>query len=262
MKNSILKTFLYAASLAVAMFGNVQARAEGVTPVLYIIGDSTVKNGAQGLKGGGEVIAPYFDPAKIKVENCALGGRSSRTFMTEGLWDKVLAKLKAGDYVMMQFGHNDAGKVSGEFAPGRAARASLKGNGDETEEALMASGPETVHTYGWYLRKFCADAKAKGAHPIVLSMVPRNDWKDGKVARASDNFGKWAAEAAQASAVPFLDLNRIVADHYDQMGQENVKGFFPKEHTHTSPEGAQLNAKSVVEGVKELKDCPLKNYLR
>jgi rhamnogalacturonan acetylesterase len=83
----------------------------------------------------------------------------------------------------MQFGHNDGGKASGELSPGRPARASLKGNGEETENADVGTTgqKELVHTYGWYLRKFIKDAKAKGTKPIVLSMVPRN--ATGRMAR-------------------------------------------------------------------------------
>src|SRR5476649_1152461 len=80
-------------------------------PTLYLIGDSTVKNGqgngGGGLWGWGNFIGGYFDTTRISVENDALGGTSSRTFISKGLWDKVLAKVKPGDYVMMQFGHND-----------------------------------------------------------------------------------------------------------------------------------------------------------
>src|SRR5215212_11581343 len=79
-------------------------------PVFYFIGDSTVKNGdgtgKGGLWGWGDFIAGYFDTTKIEIENDALGGRSSRTFITEGRWDKILVNLKKGDYVIMQFGHN------------------------------------------------------------------------------------------------------------------------------------------------------------
>ena len=81
-------------------------------PVFYIIGDSTVKNGdgtgKNNQMGWGTVIDPYFDTTKISIRNHAIGGRSSRTFITEGRWDKILATLKKGDYVIMQFGHNDA----------------------------------------------------------------------------------------------------------------------------------------------------------
>jgi lysophospholipase L1-like esterase len=199
-----------------------------------------------------------FDSSKIAVTNRALGGRSSRSFLTEGLWDKILVDLKAGDFVLIQFGHNDGGPLD----TGRA-RASLKGVAEETRVITNAvSGKvETVHTYGWYMRKYIADAKAKGATPIVLSLVPRKIWKDSKVVRAANDYGKWAAEAAKAEGVAFVDLNDIVARHYEELGQEKVDGLFGDEHTHTNEEGAKLNAKCVVEGLRSLKDCPLTNYL-
>ena len=80
--------------------------------------------------------------------------------------------------------------------------------------------PETVHTYGWYLKKFVTEAKAKGATVIIASMIPRNDWKEGKVIRATENYGKWAAEVAQATGAFFVDLNGITADKYDAWGPE------------------------------------------
>lgn len=76
-------------------------------PTLFLIGDSTVNNGAKGLQGWGTPFVKLFGPAKITVLNRARGGRSSRTFLTEGLWDQVAAQLKPGDYVLMRFGHND-----------------------------------------------------------------------------------------------------------------------------------------------------------
>ena len=229
--------------------------APAAKPTLWLIGDSTVNNGTKGQKGWGSVIGAYFDPAKITVANRARGGRSSRTFFTEGLWDAVLKDVKPGDFVLMQLGHNDGGSLRTNN------RASLKGNGEETEEVTKPDGTkETVHSYGWYMRKYIADAKAKGATPIVLSLVPRNDWKDGKVFRASEGYGKWAKEAAQGGGAAFVDLNEIVAGHYEQLGQDKVKEFFPVEHTHTNEAGATLNAQSVVEGLKGLPDCPLRAY--
>src|SRR5439155_13546055 len=98
---------------------------------------------------------------------------------------------------LIQFGHNDGGPLD----TGRA-RGSLPGMGDEGREVAMPNGSaEMVHTYGWYMRKFVADASAKGATPIVLSLTVRNIWKDGRVERGSGNFGKWAEEIAQASKV-------------------------------------------------------------
>jgi rhamnogalacturonan acetylesterase len=217
-----------------------------------------VRNRTRGQLGWGDPIANLFDQSKITVTNRALGGRSSRTFLTEGLWDKVFAELKPGDFVLMQFGHNDGGSMDDA-----KARASLKGSGDESRVVTnkVSGKVETVHTYGWYMRKYISDAKAKGATPIVLSLVPRKIWKDGKVARASNDYAKWAAEVAQAERVAFVDLNDIVARHYEELGQEKVNGLFGDEHTHTNPEGAKLNAQCVAEGLRALKNCPLADYL-
>ena len=234
-------------------------------PTLFIIGDSTVKNGSGkgegGLWGWGHPIATHFDPAKIHVENRALGGRSSRTFLTEGLWEKVRAALKPGDFVLMQFGHNDGGSL----AEGDRPRSSLKGNGDEAREVTVAKTDqiEVVHAYGWYLRQYIADAKAGGATPIVLSPVPRNMWKGDKVNRAANDYGQWAAEAAKAGGAFFIDLNEIVARHYEAEGPRKVQAqyFTTTDHTHTTVAGARLNAASVIEGLAALKDCPLNRFV-
>jgi lysophospholipase L1-like esterase len=229
-------------------------------PTLFLIGDSTVNTPTKGVEGWGTPIAALFDKSKITVENRARGGRSSRTYYTEGLWDQVASALKPGDFLLMQFGHNDGGPQT----DGRA-RASLKGNGEETREVenQATSKKETVHTYGWYLRKYITDAKAKGAAPIVLSLIPRNMWKDGKVNRAANDYGKWAAEAAKMEGALFIDLNEIVARHYEEIGEAKVMElyFTPADHTHTTPAGAQLNAACVVEGIQQLKDCPLAGFV-
>jgi rhamnogalacturonan acetylesterase len=255
---SVCARFTVYLGLLLALACGVAAQDPPRLPTLYLIGDSTVKNrsgkGADGLWGWGDAMDGYFDKAKIRVLNRALGGRSSRTYLTEGLWDKVLADMKAGDFVMMQFGHNDGGSLT----QGRG-RASLKGNGEESQEVTdeKTGKKEIVHTYGWYLRKYIADAKAKGATPIVLSPIPRNIWKDKTVNRASGDYGKWAAEAAKAQGAVFIDLNELVAKRYEELGPEKVKAFFPGDHTHTNLAGAELNAAAVVEGLKALKDCSL-----
>jgi rhamnogalacturonan acetylesterase len=229
-------------------------------PTLFIIGDSTVKNSAKGLLGWGDPIAAFFDQQKIRIENRARGGRSSRTFQTEGLWDQVLSELKPGDFVLMQFGHNDGGAINDESR----ARGSLKGTGNETEEIdnLLTKKPEMVHTFGWYMRKYIADAKAKGAVAVVLSPIPRNVWKDGKVVRASADYGKWAAEAAKSEGAFFVDLNELVARRYDELGPDKVKElYFLEDHTHTTPAGAEVNARAVVEGLRAFDKCPLASFL-
>jgi lysophospholipase L1-like esterase len=201
-----------------------------------------------------------FDPEKINVQNRALGGRSSRSYLREGLWEKVLSELKGGDFVIIQFGHNDNGPVdSGK------ARASLKGNGDEAQEVTLkeTGQKETVRSFGWNLRKYVADAKAKGATPIVCSLVARNIWEDGKVVRSADTFAKWAREAAAQGGCQFIDLNEITSQRYEELGREKVQELFTSaDHTHTNQAGAEVNARLTVEAIRRLENCSLSTYLR
>jgi alpha-galactosidase len=232
-------------------------------PTLFLIGDSTVRNGSgkgvDSMWGWGSLIDEHFDATKIKVENRAIGGRSSRTFLSEGRWNEVLKEIQPGDFVMMQFGHNDGGGLTGN-----RGRGSLKGNGDETQTITNNAGKvETVHTYGWYLRQYIAGTKEKGATPIVVSQIPRNIWKGDKVGRESSGYGKFAKEAAQQGGAAFLDLNELVAMRYEQIGAPTVREMFfkPTDHTHTTLAGAKLNAACVAEGVRGLKDTALASYL-
>lgn len=240
------------------------ALASQKRPSLYLIGDSTVKNGrgdgGGGLWGWGQVLASELDLERINLENEAIGGRSSGTFLTEGRWDHVLAKLKPGDFVLMQFGHNDGGQLFDGDRP----RASLKGNSEETRDGVveMTGEAETVHSYGWYLRHYIADTKAKGATPVVLSPVPRNIWKDSHVARASRDYGKWAAEAAHEGGAEFVDLNEFIARRYEAAGEETVRRdyFTSADHTHTTKAGAQVNAECIAAGLRDAA-LPLAKYL-
>jgi lysophospholipase L1-like esterase len=162
-----------------------------IKPTLFIIGDSTVKNGSGkgdgGLWGWGDFIYQQMDTSKITVRNYARGGRSSRTFITEGLWDLVLKMIKPGDYVIMQFGHNDGGAL---------------------------------------------------------------------------NDNSRARESAEKENAFFIDLNEIIAARYEKIGETEVtKNYFLNEHTHTTREGAVLNATVVADGIRSLKKCNLKKYL-
>jgi rhamnogalacturonan acetylesterase len=233
-------------------------------PVFYIIGDSTVKNGSGNstnlLQGWGSFIADYFDTTKITIENDAIGGRSSRTFMTDGRWDKILQTLQKGDYVIMQFGHNDGGPLDDTAR----ARGTIKGIGNDSVEIYnpVKKQKEVVHTYGWYMRKYVNDTKAKGAVPIVCSPIPHNDWENNKVKRWSDNsYAGWAKQVAESEGAYFIDLNNLVSDKYEELGPDKVKTFFPQDHTHTNKEGGMLNTEIVINAIKNLKHCKLKIYL-
>lgn len=231
-------------------------------PVFYIIGDSTVRNGDGSGKnqqwGWGSFMAGHFDTTKISIRNHAIGGRSSRTFITEGRWDKILAALKKGDYVIMQFGHNDSGPLDDTAR----ARGTIRGIGEESKEVYnpIMKKQEVVHSYGWYMRKYIRETKEKGAIPIVCSPIPRNDWKDGKVIRSTESYAKWAKEVAEAEGAYFIDLNDIVALKYEEMGSEKVKPFFPVDHTHTNIDGAKLNAEIVTAALKAIKPGKLTKY--
>ena len=228
-------------------------------PTLFLVGDSTVRNGhgdgAQGQWGWGEPLVSFFDSNKLNVVNRAIGGRSSRTYLTEGHWADTLALMKPGDIVLFQFGHNDGG-VPDE--PTRA-RSSLPGVGDETREIEnpILKRHETVHSFGWYMTKYVEDTKAKGATPIVCSLIPRKIWKDGKVARNGKDYAGWARQVAEKEHVGFIDLNNLIADRYDALGEAAVEPLFADPHTHTSLAGAEINADAVVTGLKRLAKDPV-----
>lgn len=235
------------------------SRKDG-NPVLFTIGDSTVRNNdsdTDGMWGWGSVIGQYFDDRKITVENCAMAGRSARTYLNEGRWDKVYNALKPGDFVLIQFGHNDGGDIN----KGKA-RGELRGNGNESKVFQMEATKqyEVVYTYGWYLRKFIGDAKEKGAIPIILSHTPRNKWKNGKIERNTDSYGLWAKQAAAMGGAYFIDLNKISADKLEKEGQNQSGSYFNHDHTHSSLKGANMNAQSIIEGIKN-ENIPLKEFL-
>jgi lysophospholipase L1-like esterase len=206
-------------------------------PTLFIVGDSTVKTGTKGQKGWGDPIAELFDKSKVKVENHAIGGRSSRTFQTEGRWDKVLAAARPGDFVLIQMGHNDGGPLD----DAQRARGSIRGTGDETKEIdnPVTKMKEVVHTYGWYMRKYVADARDKKLTPIIVAPIPHCPQKQvekGDVEK--NNYVVWSEEVAKAEKADLVNLNKLVMAKY-----------------------AELNAACVAEGLRALKDCKLKDYL-
>jgi lysophospholipase L1-like esterase len=223
---------------------------------VFIIGDSTVASGNDSIVGWGRELPAFFDTSRVTIINKARGGRSSRTFLNEGLWNEILPQLRKGDFVLMQFGHNDGARPDAE-----KFRGSLRGTGDETQEVTKPDRTkETVHTYGWYMKKYIQDAKDKGAVAIVFSQIPRNEWPGGKVERVSESYGKWAKEAAVQTDAFFIDLNELVARKYEELGPVKVKTFFPGDHTHTNKAGAQLNARTVAEGIRALRNCKLSGY--
>jgi rhamnogalacturonan acetylesterase len=246
---------------------DVQPKSDSTKPTLYVIGNSTVRtgtrgDGANGQWGWGAPIADFFDRTQLNVENKAWGGTSSRTFRSLGFWEKVLPRLKAGDYVIMQFGHNDSSPINDD----RRARGTINGNGEESQEIdnILTGKHEIVHSYGWYLRQFIKEIKAKGASPIVCSLIPRNKWTGEKIDRSVNGYALWAKQAADQEGAYFIPLNKLICDHYDSVGEERVTAlYFDKdETTHTNAMGAQMNATILSEAIKSTEGLDLKNFLK
>ena len=228
-------------------------------PTLWIVGDSTLNSNAP-LRGWGQELAQFFDLSKINVVNRAIGGRSSRTFQYEGRWDKLLSELKKGDFVVLQFGHNDVGQYDD---PKSKDRPSLHSEGEETAEATRLDGKkEIVHSFGWYMRKYGNDVRERGAMMIFCSMVPHKDWDGGRIVRKErEKWVKWTANAAAATDAAYIDLNEIVALEFERLGPDKVAPLFGDARTHSTPAGALLNAQMVVAGIRALKNPDLKKYL-
>lgn len=236
----------------------VEKIANHALPTFHIVGDSTVRSGGTGagLWGWGERIAPFFDTNKINVVNHAIGGRSARTYYTEGRWDKVAAAIRPGDFVIIQFGHNDGGRIGD---PAMKGRADGPGIGDEVVEDTKPDGTkEPVHTFGWYMAKFVTDARARGATVILCSPIPHKQrWEQG---RDFANFAEWDREVAAAHGALYFDLTMVITGAYKNAGREQVETFFADKGTHTTDTGARFNAACVVAGLKSLPGNPLGAY--
>lgn len=218
-------------------------------PTLIIAGDSTADKGPDAWhRGWAAPLIDYFDTTKINVVNRARGGRSSRSFVREGLWDQVVSAVKPGDVVMIQFGHNDGGDV--KAANGRP---DLPGTGGETQDITRPDNTvETVHTFGWYIRKFVRDVRAKGGAPVLMSTTVYNRWTEGHHAHKPGNIFTWAKQIADEEKVPFLDHGALISARYDQLGEANVKPFFAADPLHTTTHGAVVNAELFVAGARAL----------
>jgi len=240
------------------------AQIKPALPTLFIAGDSTAARGAGEMQQGwGVPFAAYFDPAKINIVNRARGGRSSRTFISEGAWNQLLAEVKAGDTVLIQFGHNDGGPINDEPPPPLRARGSLPGLGDETREIdnVLTRQHEVVRTFGWYMRKMIADVKARKASPIVLSLTVRNRWTEQRIERGSGRYSLWAFDIAKAAAIPFIDVTNNAADTFEALGEERTKALYQQDATHFNAEGADLHARVIVAGLKGLRPSPIETLL-
>lgn len=243
------------------------APANAGLPAIFIVGDSTAayhtdpqNEGAAAAQGWGVYFPAYFDLTKVNVVNAARGGRSSRTYMTEGLWAKVLEQVRPRDVVLIQLGQNDVFEIN----DATRARGTIPGIGDESKEIdnMLTHQHETVHTYGWYLRKYVTEAKAKGATVVVMSLTPRDKWSGGRMERGAPDYREWSKAIAAQEHVDFVDISDIMAKEYEKLGQaKTAELYHAKEPVHVNTVGAALNAEWTVAGLKGLADAPVMGFL-
>lgn len=256
---------------------------------IFLCGDSTGKNedsNPNGMWGWGSQAYTIFDEAKCTFINCAKAGRSTRTYLNENRWEEVYQTLRPGDYVLIQFGHNDIGGIDREKERGVIA------TGKDTCHVYKskASGKyEVVYSFGWYLKKMVQDCKEKGAIPVILSFTPRNEWHKGSgettgvlypitekmgrqyIERRNDDYiVEWDKQIAKETGVEFVDIHNISADALDckcgkaktsDKAKEKANAYFNHDHTHTSLLGARNNALSLAKGLR-LNNSPLIQYLK
>ena len=248
-------------------------------PVVFFTGDSTVKNADKdddGMWGWASQAQTIFDESKITLFNAARAGRSTRSFIREGLWDEVYNSLQPGDFVTIQFGHNDICPITDQ-----KARGVIPGTKDTLHVYKLDNGQyEVVYSFGWYLKKMIDDVREKGATPILVSLTPRNEWPNGKIERRDNSYGKWYREVIEQTGVEFIDMHNISGDFLDKKFavkrisddketakaeiakiKEKANKYFKKDHTHASKIGAQMNAQSFAKGLKANKS-ELAKYLK
>ncbi len=244
------------AALALVLILGIAWRATDQPLTLYMIGDSTMadKPGPADVnpeRGWGQLLPVFFNE-NVRVENHAVNGRSTKSFIDEGRWEAVLEKLRSGDYVFIQFGHNDM-KVA-----------------DPTRYTNPYSG------YRRNLEKFVRETRAKGAFPVLLSSIVRRNFNEqGTLVDTHGAYPHVARMVAKEMEVPFIDHQLKTEDYINALGPEKSKEIYlwvaPGEHerfpdgkqdnTHLTLKGATEFARLAVEGIRELA-LPLTEYLK
>lgn len=232
----MFRRFTLALSVVAALCGTCPLQAAEPAKIrIALAGDSTVTDQA----GWGKAFAELLGPGTA-CTNFAAGGRSSKSFRSEGRWQKVLASKP--DYVFIQFGHNDQ--------PG-------KGPERETDPAT---------TFREYLRQYVDEARAVGAKPILVTSLCRRIFRDGKIDRQQQPYVDATKAVAEEKKVPLVDLYALSIEVAERLGEEKSKPFGPPhpelagrvDGTHLSAEGAKpiaaLIAKATVEAAPELKE--------
>lgn len=213
---------------------------------LWMIGDSTMceyESSRLPLMGWGMPFANFFDSSVI-IENKARGGRSTRTFISENRWQPIADSLQEGDYVLIQFGHND-----------------------EAKEPQYAARYTSVPDYKTNLIKFITESRAKKAIPLLITPVTRMRFdKEGKMQETHKEYSDAVWEIGKAYNTPVIDLDTKSRDLLQQMGPQYAKLLFmqldslehpnypagQKDNTHFNEYGARRIAQLVLTELKNL----------
>ncbi|RAK80225.1 rhamnogalacturonan acetylesterase RgaE [Aspergillus fijiensis CBS 313.89] len=210
---------------------------------VYLAGDSTMaKNGGgSGTNGWGEYLASYLSAT---VVNDAVAGRSARSYTREGRFENIADVVTAGDYVIVEFGHNDGGSLSTDNG-----RTDCSGTGAEVCYSVYDGVNETILTFPAYLENAAKLFTAKGAKVILSSQTPNNPWETGTFVDSPTRFVEYAELAAEVAGVEYVDHWSYVDSIYETLGNATVNSYFPIDHTHTSPAGAEVVAEAFLKAV-------------
>ncbi|KAJ3840073.1 SGNH hydrolase [Lentinula raphanica] len=228
-----------------------------LTQTVWLAGDSTMAEGGDGAgtntDGWGQYLGQYLT---LPVTNKAVAGTSARSFTALGLFADLIDEVESGDYVVIEFGHNDgsAGAIDNgdEDAVGDAYNL--------TATVTEADGStEIIHTFNFYITNAALSLTAKGAIPIISSQTPDNIW-DGSVLAAPSRFVPYAQEVAGNNSLVYIDHYDYVAQAYEALGETTVDTFYPVDHLHTSPAGANVVAEAFVRGLL-CSESPLRNFV-
>ncbi len=223
---------------------------------IYLIGDSTMADKPDSPdinpeRGWGQLL-PLFFNEKVHIHNHAVNGRSTKSFLDEGYWDTVLTNLKSGDYVFIQFGHND----------------------QKETDPRRYTNPWTG--YRRNMEKYVDETRAKGAYPIILTSIVRRKFnEEGTLVDAHGAYPFVARAVAEQMQVPFIDMQLLTEDFIIGLGEEPSKEIylwvepgqyarFPEgkiDNTHLTLKGATAYARLVAEDIKRQK-MPLASWLK
>lgn len=193
--------------------------------------------------------------------NKAIAGRSARSYTDEGRFSDIAKLLQPDDIVVIEFGHNDGGSPNSASDNGRS---DCPGAGSETCKSGKTGA--TVYTFNHYVEAAAKTFVSKGAKVIFSSQTPNNPFETGKFVYGAPRFVGYMAAAAKdiGNSASFVDHFEAVVDLYLKLGSAKTNALYPQDHTHTSPDGADLVAQAFVEAVGKGFNgtTPLKAYVK